>query len=224
MARSCRSAWPPRQGLAHPPGRAQNSSTRGPPHLHRPAVELSKDSSLRASPENGGACMVLISSTGVNLTTYIDLPASSQESYEGVWSPSHVESSGASSRASPPRGAGLPMRMFQAKSLDFVLPGTPDSSPPFQRWVSDLDVLPSPARDGRSLRNPYSRDGWSDASMRDSVAPSGADSSRESWLPPLKRWATIGSPKRDKEWPSWHLVLERCEGFQCLSHLRSPWV
>ena len=38
---------------------------------------------------------------------------------------------------------------FPQIHLPFVPAGTPDTSPPFQRWESDPDKSPSPARDGR---------------------------------------------------------------------------
>ena len=52
--------------------------------------------------------------------------------------------------------------------------------------------------------------------MRVSVAPAGAVAARDSWVPPLKRWAIAGCPCRDKEWQRLQLVGEMRVSFLCI--------
>ena len=60
----------------------------------------------------------------------------------------------------------------------------------------------SPVRDDRRL----CMLGWCDLGIttivRNSVAPDGAEAGRESLVPPLKRWAIVECPWRDKEGPA----------------------
>ena len=56
------------------------------------------------------------------------------------------------------------------------------------------------------------------AFVRDSVAPVGAVVARESLVPPLKRWAIVGCPWRDKDWPAVASLLGRCVISRCFTH------
>ena len=52
-----------------------------------------------------------------------------------------------------------------------------------------------------------------------SVAPAGAVAGSDSLVPPLKRWAIVGSPYRDKEWrrgkPACHGFRRERDGLSC---------
>ena len=70
----------------------------------------------------------------------------------------------------------------------FVPPGTLENSPPFQRWESDRGS-PSESRQGRKT-----------VGMRHdkSLSPRWGLIFRHFADPPLKRWAIVGCPWRDK--------------------------
>ena len=93
----------------------------------------------------------------------------------------------------------------------FVPAGTPDSSPPFQRWECDHDEPPSPVRDGRSLRKPEPLGSSSEDTVRDSVAPIGAANREQLVVTPLNRWAIVGCPCRDKAWTPRRSLLTRLQ-------------
>ena len=76
----------------------------------------------------------------------------------------------------------------------FVPAGTPDNSPPFQRWDRDSNQR-SPVRGDRRFEiGPNTR-------TLGSFVPGGTEPSRGCDDPPLKRWAIVNRPWRDEEQP-----------------------
>ncbi len=86
------------------------------------------------------------------------------------------------------------VRLYLVAQALFVPPGTSDNSPPLQRWVPRISHVHSPGRGDR-----HSLDGLTFPQISPaSVVPGGTG--RFVWiaLPPLKRWAIVGCPWRDK--------------------------
>ena len=107
-------------------------------------------------------------------------------------------------------GAGLSRCVFPRENPGFVPSGTPDNSPPFQRWVSIPDEPTSPDRDGRRLRKPRRwprRRGATDAGFCRPCR--GCDFGRLA-NPPMNRWAIFGCPWRDKDEPQLRRVPIPC--------------
>ncbi len=154
------------------------------------------------------------------------------ESHSSSRRPLHPEgvthhSPGSRLQGAHPEGAGLPRcetpgnRMEStnkpAPSPLFVPAGTPDNSPPIHRWGHELLVVRSPGRGDRSSQcgpAPTARDD-SDRQILPSLA--GLIGVPDDALPPLKRWAIIVCPCRDKEleipWENARLGSPALKGF-----------
>ncbi len=88
------------------------------------------------------------------------------------------------------RGNRMESTNKQTPSPLFVPSGTPDNSPPFQRWGTPSCLAPAPsgaseiaAHAPGDTRRP-----------RGSVVPDGTDWFDGRAVPPLKRWAIVGCP------------------------------
>ena len=79
----------------------------------------------------------------------------------------------------------------------FVPPGTPDNSPPLQRWDL-LSSSHSPGRGDRPLPHGIAPPVTSPPISQASAVPRGTRRLVRIAFPPLKRWAIVGCPWRDK--------------------------
>ena len=79
----------------------------------------------------------------------------------------------------------------------FVPPGTPDNSPPLQRWDS-LSSSHSPGRGDRPFPHSIAAPLASPPISQASAVPQGTRRFVRIAFPPLKRWAIVGCPWRDK--------------------------
>ena len=82
--------------------------------------------------------------------------------------------------------------------LDKLL-GTPDNSPPLQRWDHESLTVRSPARGDRISHRVFAS-----TAMRLRISQASAVPDGTGWFvviafPPLKRWAIVGCPWRDKD-------------------------
>jgi hypothetical protein len=89
-----------------------------------------------------------------------------------------------------------------------VPPGTADNSPPLQRWDQRIPEDHSPDRGDRNSH----RDSSSHRESPESAVPDGTHSQIGIALPPLKRWAIIGCPYRDRirRFPMYRSPGKRC--------------
>ncbi len=112
----------------------------------------------------------------------------------------------------------------QTPSPLFVPSGTADNSPPFQRWETPSCQAPAPSGATENAAHAPSDSRRS----RGSVVPDGTGRFVGGAVPPLKRWAMIGCPCRDKslDFPSEMttseaLPLQGTEDFLDTENLRS---
>ena len=164
---------------------SRRSATETPPTEHRP---------VSGKPARAGLFGLRSASRGAREVRFHLIAQALTYRNFSRHSPRHPQPIGTGLFRGKSRGNARLSPNHQEPCPLFVPPGTPDNSPPLQRWVPRISHVHSPGRGDR-----HSLDGLTFPQISPAfVVPGGTG--RFGWiaLPPLKRWAIVGCPWRDK--------------------------
>ena len=99
-------------------------------------------------------------------------------------------------------GSRLQGPFFQRKHPSLSREGHPTVAHRFNGGKAIPTKPTSPVRDGRRLRKSGSRGRWCEDNRASFCHPCRGFGRERLVVPPLKRWAIVGCPWRDKEWPA----------------------